>query len=150
MKGYEGDVGSETIDFGTVHVRNQKFLTFYVCNQTKVPAKWKLQQVKYPKLKNQGLRTMTNLEKEDELKIEDPSVFDFNIVEVVLNGPSIPLQQIANGQVFSTVITDQDNQEKNIQPQTIKIRFMVFFLCQPKKSVLYKCKYRIMVEEGPY
>jgi hypothetical protein len=22
MKGYEGDVGSETIDFGTVHVRN--------------------------------------------------------------------------------------------------------------------------------
>jgi hypothetical protein len=34
---------------------------------------------------------MTNLEKEDELKIEDPSVFDFNIVEGVLNGPSIPL-----------------------------------------------------------
>jgi len=31
------------------------------------------------------------LEKEDELKTEDPSVFDFNISEGILNGPSIPL-----------------------------------------------------------
>lgn len=42
MNGYEDDEGAETIDFGTVHVRNQKFLTFYICNQTQVPAKWKL------------------------------------------------------------------------------------------------------------
>lgn len=35
---------------------------------------------------------MTNLEKEDELKVEDPTVFDFHVVEGVLNGPSIPLQ----------------------------------------------------------
>ena len=43
MTGYEQDPGVETIDFGTVHVRNQKFLSFYICNQYKVPAKWKLQ-----------------------------------------------------------------------------------------------------------
>lgn len=27
---------------------------------------------------------------------------------------------------------------------------MVSIFIKPKKSVLYKCKYRIMVEEGPY
>jgi hypothetical protein len=31
------------------------------------------------------------MEKEDELKVEDPSVFDFNITEGVINGPSVPL-----------------------------------------------------------
>jgi hypothetical protein len=56
MCGYEGqEEEREVIDFATVHVRNKKFLSFYVCNQTKVPAKWKLQQVKYPKTKNQGI-----------------------------------------------------------------------------------------------
>jgi hypothetical protein len=47
MSGYDQEQGSETIDFGTVHVRNSKIISFYILNQTKVPAKWKLQQVKY-------------------------------------------------------------------------------------------------------
>jgi hypothetical protein len=34
---------------------------------------------------------MTNMEKENEEKTEDPSVFNFNISEGVINGPSIPL-----------------------------------------------------------
>ena len=32
MNGYENDEGKETIDFDTVHVRNSKYLTFYICN----------------------------------------------------------------------------------------------------------------------
>ena len=32
MNGYEDDEGKETIDFKTVHVRNSKYLTFYICN----------------------------------------------------------------------------------------------------------------------
>jgi hypothetical protein len=69
--------------------------------------------------------TKTLLEKEDEMKTEDPSVFDFNVTESILNGPSIPLQKIPIGQVFSTSITDQDNKEQMINPQEIKVRFMV-------------------------
>jgi hypothetical protein len=91
MSGYDQEQGSETIDFGTVHVRNSKIISFYILNQTKVPAKWKLQQVKYQKNKNQGMVTKTLLEKEDEMKTEDPSVFDFNVTESILNGPTIPL-----------------------------------------------------------
>lgn len=59
---------------------------------------------------------MTNQEKEDEMKTEDPSVFDFNVTEGVINGPSIPLQKIPNGQVFATVITDADNKDRNLNP----------------------------------
>ena len=70
--------------------------------------------------------TKTLLEKEDEMKTEDPSVFDFNVTESILNGPSIPLQKIPIGQVFSTSITDQDNKEQMINPQEIKVRFMVW------------------------
>ena len=59
---------------------------------------------------------MTNMEKENEEKTEDPSVFNFNISDGVINGPSIPLQKIPIGQVFSTTITDADNKERNILP----------------------------------
>jgi len=34
---------------------------------------------------------MTNLEKENEVKIEDYDVFDFNVTNGEINGPSIPL-----------------------------------------------------------
>lgn len=40
---------------------------------------------------------MTELEKEDDLKVEDASVFDFSVTEGIINGPSVPLQKIPNG-----------------------------------------------------
>jgi hypothetical protein len=43
MSGYDQEQGDVTIDFGTVHVRNSKIISFYILNETKVPAKWKLQ-----------------------------------------------------------------------------------------------------------
>jgi hypothetical protein len=42
MSGYEHEAGNDTIDFGTVHIRNSKFLSFFICNASKVPVKWKL------------------------------------------------------------------------------------------------------------
>lgn len=89
--GYEFDLGENLIDFGTIHVRNHKTLTFHIINNSKVPAKWKIQVVKFPKMKSQGLRTQTNLEKEDGLKVEDYDVFDFNVTEGEISGPSVPL-----------------------------------------------------------
>jgi len=62
------------------------------------------------------------------MKTEDHSVFDFNVTEGVINGPSIPLQRIPNGQVFSTVITDGDNKERNLLPQEIRVMFMVLII----------------------
>jgi hypothetical protein len=56
------------------------------------------------------------MEKENELKTEDPSVFNFNVSDGVINGPSIPLQKIPIGQIFSTTITDADNKERNLLP----------------------------------
>jgi len=40
--GYEFDMGENIIDFGTIHVRNNKTFSFYIINNSKVPAKWKI------------------------------------------------------------------------------------------------------------
>jgi len=65
-----------------VHINNRGFLSIYLQNLTSIPAEWKLQYVTYPEKKLQAPFTKTLLEKEDEVKTDDKSVFNFDITSV--------------------------------------------------------------------
>jgi hypothetical protein len=59
----------------------------HLSNLSAVPALWKLNYVRYPVKKNLVEQTMTLLDKEDQLKTDDQSVFEFQVAEVI-NTPS--------------------------------------------------------------
>lgn len=80
--GFEGDKVEEIQEFGVVHINNAKVKSIYLSNPTKVPAKWKLNYVKYPTKKTVSDATLTKMEKEDLEKTDDPSVWEFALTEV--------------------------------------------------------------------
>ena len=65
-----------------MHINNKKTKTFYLCNLTPVPAKWKLNYVKFPKKKIISTITLTRMEIENMKIVDDPSVWEFSITEV--------------------------------------------------------------------
>ncbi len=67
-----------------MHINNKKTKTFYLCNLTPVPAKWKLNYVKFPKKKIISTITLTRMEIENMKIVDDPSVWEFSITEVYL------------------------------------------------------------------
>lgn len=81
--GIEGLVGKDIQDFGVVHINNKKTIALYLSNISKVPGTWKLNHVKPKIKKNIANMTMTIMEKEDTSRTDDPSVFDFNITDVI-------------------------------------------------------------------
>ena len=83
MSGFEGRVSPDTYDFGTVHVNNIGTIAFFLCNVSKVPAKWKLMNVKFTIKSKPGFATKTKLEWENDLKTDDPGVFEFSKSEVL-------------------------------------------------------------------
>ena len=80
--GFEGKSLEETLDFGIVHIKNDKERPLFLYNWSKVPGAWKINYVKFPVKKLSGLETITKLEIEDSEKVDDPSVFNFSISEV--------------------------------------------------------------------
>lgn len=75
-------IGPKIEEFGYVHINNKKTKTFYLCNLTPVPAKWKLNYVKFPKKKIISTITLTKMEIENMKIVDDPSVWEFSITEV--------------------------------------------------------------------
>ena len=55
-------LGPKIEDFGYVHINNKKTKTFYLCNLTPVPGKWKLNYVKMIKKKVISEITLTKME----------------------------------------------------------------------------------------
>lgn len=127
--GFEGkDDGSVTRDFGVVHIKNFKTVSMYLSNITKVPGKWKLLYVKFPQKNSIGFATKTKLEFENEIKTDDPTVFEFSKTEGVIYGPSIPLNSLPYGKALPSDYTTNENLAKNINPDEILINFRVCFL----------------------
>ena len=126
--GIEGkDDKSEARDFGLVHIKNYKTLSLFLSNQTKVPGKWKLLYAKFPQKGVVGWATKTKLEFENEVKNDDPTVFEFSKTEGVLNGPSIPLNYVPLGKALPSEYTSDDNNSRSINPECILINFRVNF-----------------------
>lgn len=75
--GIQNVEGPQTLEFGTVHINNKKTLQFFISNLSAVPAQWKLNYVKYINKKNLVPQTMTMLDREDQQKTDDQSVFEF-------------------------------------------------------------------------
>ena len=81
-------IGPKIEEFGYVHINNKKTKTFYLCNLTPVPAKWKLNYVKFPKKKIISTITLTKMEIENMKIVDDPSVWEFSITEVHFQSPN--------------------------------------------------------------
>lgn len=71
-----------TLDFGLLHVDDERIQTIWLCNKSPVPAQWKIVYVPYPVKEYYGAATVTKLEKEDIEKVDDPEVFNFEVSEV--------------------------------------------------------------------
>ncbi|CAD8087121.1 unnamed protein product [Paramecium primaurelia] len=133
--------GPEVLDFGDV--QEDKTIAIYLSNLSLVPAQWKLQHQKNPLRKNIVDRTMTLEDKEEMKKTDDPSVFEFQITEGKLDGPSTMVHTLPHATCLPYQITIDDIRELGVQPFKILIRF------KPTAELLYKSKYRIKVQEGP-
>lgn len=116
---------SEVRDFGTVHINNFKTLSVFLSNKTKVPGKWKLLYVKFLQKKLIGYATKTKLEFENEVKTDDPTVFEFSKTDGVVCGPSIPLNCVPYGKALPSEYTIEENNMKNLNPECILINFRV-------------------------
>ena len=117
-----------------------------------MPAQWKLHYVKYPVKKNLVEMTMTRLDREDENKTDDQSVFEFQISDVKTNkhiikgtcqGPSTMVHTLPHSSALPNRMTLKEIYDLGIEPCKIMINF------RPKTNILYKCKYRIVVKDGP-
>jgi len=82
--GFEGRKAEEVIEFELTHIKNVSQKVLYLSNISKVPAKWKLNYLKYPTKNTIAMATMTKLEIEDREKTDDPSVFEFSVTEVII------------------------------------------------------------------
>ena len=91
------------MDFGICHVESHRTSHFYLTNETKVTAKWKLEAVKFPKKAIHGHNTTTPYEIENKEKTDDPDVFEFTQTSGTLKGKSLALWKIPQGGFQSPV-----------------------------------------------
>ena len=123
-------------DFGVVTVDRTRKVTLYLSNETTVDAKWALVYVKTIPKAHQGAKTMTKKELENQSAKDDQEVFQFSTSEGVLLGPSVPIRRCFPGSAFPYIPTDRE-------PAQVVVSF------QPKLDVLYKSKFRVLVDGGP-
>jgi hypothetical protein len=123
-------------DFGVVTVDRYRKVVLYLSNLTPVDAKWRLVYVKSQAKVNMGAKTVTRKEQENLSAKDDQEVFQFSVSEGMLLGPSTPVRRCFPGSAFPYIPTQRD-------PAAVQISF------QPKLDVLYKSRFRVMVEGGP-
>ncbi|KAL4510071.1 hypothetical protein ABPG72_010264 [Tetrahymena utriculariae] len=144
--GTEDVQGVDIQDFGIVHINNFKTIVIFLSNVSKVPAIWKLNHLKTTVRRGGSAipqNTMTKLELEDSLRTDDPSVFEFQMTEGTLNGPSISVKSFPDTLALPTKKINAILHQQQLYPQKIYINF------RPKTNILYKSKFRITVQEGP-
>ena len=127
------------IDFGYVNCSSTKIQPIYLMNDTEVDTNWTINYVKYTPKKNYGAGTVTIEEKEDLDMCDDSSVFNFEISNGVIYGPTEILFDLPVGPALPKVETIKSQKYK---PLLIKVAFY------PKKNIFYKCRYKITTSTG--
>lgn len=136
----KNDFAMDEMSFGVCNVDCFKTIRLYLSNLTEVNAKWSLNYVKFPKKINISKYTTTQWEEENNKKIDDPDVFEFSVSTGNLKGKSMPLRLVPEGLCVPPVPKDED--ERAYLPQLLLVNF------RPKQNVLYKSKFRFVVENG--
>lgn len=98
--------GPNVIDFGKVNCESNRRSSLFLSNETEVETKWSIHYVKQTSKKIMGHGTITKEEQEDLDKTDDPNVFEFNIREGIIYGPSQPLINIPLRPVLPVVPLD--------------------------------------------
>lgn len=104
--GHEGFDGEDIQDFGIVHINNRKTISVFLSNKSKVPAQWKLNNIKIKSYKNISNLTQTFMERENEEKLDDPDVFEFSITKGVIYGPSVPVRCMPDTAALPSRVTN--------------------------------------------
>lgn len=136
----KNDKAQDEIEFPICNVDRTRRIKIFLSNITEVSANWSLGYVKFPKKQTISKYTTTQWEEENLEKVDDPDVFEFQLTQGSLKGKSLPLRKMPEG--LFTPPVPMDEYEKQYMPQTILVDF------KPKKNVLYKSKFRFMVENG--
>ena len=127
------------IDFGYVNCASMKIEPIFLMNDTQVDTNWVINYVKFIPRKTYGYGTVTIEEKEDMDMCDDSSVFDFEITNGVIYGPTQVLFDLPVGPALPRVETIKTEKYK---PLLIKVSF------HPKKNIFYKCRYKITTSTG--
>ena len=127
------------IDFGYVNCASMKIEPIYLMNDTTVDTNWTINYVKFIPRKTYGAGTITIEEKEDMEMCDDSSVFDFDITNGVIYGPTEVLFDLPVGPLLPRVETIKSQKYK---PLIIKVSF------HPKKNIFYKCRYKVTTSTG--
>lgn len=72
----------DELDLGEVNTSNGRTLTFFISNETPVPAHWTLNYIKFPSKSTMGYMTTTMLETENTKAVDNPDVFQFSVTQV--------------------------------------------------------------------
>ena len=127
------------IDFGYVNCASMKIEPIFLMNDTQVDTNWAINYVKFIPRKTYGYGTVTIEEQEDMDMCDDSSVFDFEITNGVIYGPTEVLFDLPVGPALPRVETIKSQKYK---PLLIKVSF------HPKKNIFYKCRYKITTSTG--
>ena len=139
LTGNESIESSDMIDFGYVNCASKKIQNLYLMNETDVDTNWKINYVKFVPKAVYGYGTITKGEKEDMEMLDDPSVFNFDVSEGVIYGPSDMLIDLPLGPALPKVEVEKI---KKFKPLNIKVMFT------PKVNKFYKCRYKIITSTG--
>lgn len=134
-------VENMTIDFGTIHVKNEKKLSIYLINCSKSDAKFSIEYVKYMESKKinfeQSLWTKEDFE--DQKITDQKDIFFLNRAAGTILSNSAPVHYIPGTLALPS---QEDSFTQKHKPVKID------FLFKPKTNLLYKSKFRIIVEDG--
>lgn len=139
---FTGNESVESLDyvnFGYVNCASRKIVNMFLMNETEVDTNWKINYVKFVPKAVYGYGTITKDELEDQNMSDDPSVFDFDLSEGMIYGPSNMLIDLPLGPALPVVEVKKDAKYK---PLCIKVMF------RPKKNIFYKCRYKITTNTG--
>lgn len=114
----------DVIDFGYVNVESYSIKNFHILNETNVSTDWCINYVFFKRKTVYGYGTTTIEEKEDIDMTDDPEVFNFDVIEGNIHGPSNSLKNIPTG---PGVFKRDDYKMHMHDPVEIKIKFKVRF-----------------------
>ena len=139
LTGNESVESLDYVDFGYVNCASKKIIKMFLMDETEVDTNWKITYEKFVSPKIYGHGTVTTEEREDINMNDDPSVFNFDISDGVIYGPTEILTDLPVGPGLPKVETEEN---KKYKPLVIHVMF------KPKKNVFYKCRYKIVTSTG--
>lgn len=112
----------DIIDFSYVNVESYCIKKLFIMNETNVTTDWSINYVFFKRKTVYGYGTTTVEEKEDIDMTDDPEVFNFNVIEGIIHGPSNALKNIPTG---PGVYKRDDYKMHMHDPIEIQIKFKV-------------------------